>query len=281
MRLSTRSYPHPVLGNQDDIPHCAFQVNADQSFDHDNLYLSFDTDCSSQEIRRLISQGSAHYVVHIECSNTLYRRSWSFSEPRFSLSVSLDDICESVEVNVGICAAKDISDYAPDGVHEDYGDARFTIRPGDFLAITETHVIDVFPNFEALGRVSSIMEIRCSSHKGDAPMTVLFESPRIQIILSEKDFKQYALSKRNPDALGLLMCAIVLPVLIEAVKNTIALDEEDILDGKRWQKVLSTRIRALGQHAAEIEPFIVAQQILELPVKRALASAVKMLENMN
>jgi hypothetical protein len=281
MRLSTRSYPHPVVGNQDDVPGCGFQANLEHSFDRDNLYLSFDLSCSSHEIQRLIEHGAARYVVHIECSNTLFRKAYCFDVPTFTLSLTLDDVCESVEVNIAICASKKITDYAPDGLHEDYGDSRFTVAAGDFLAVTETHVIDVFPTFEALGRVGSIMQIHCSTEAGDAPMSVVFESPKIQIILSQRDFKQYALSKTNPEALGLLMCAIVLPVLIEAVKQVITLDEEDIVDGKRWQKVLSGRIKSMGKHSAEAEPFILAQEILELPVKRALAAAVKLLENMS
>lgn len=278
MRLNTRSYPHPVVGNQDDVPHCACQATAEHSSDRDQLYLSFKVDCSSQVINRLIQQDVAHYVVHVECSNTLFRRAWTFKEDTFMLAISLNDLCDSVEINVAICATRHVSDYSPDGMHEDYGDSTFEVGPGDFLAVTPTMALEVYPNFESLGRVGSIMEIHASSQSGDSPMSVVFESSKIQIILSQNDFRDYAISKANPDALGLLMCAIVLPVLIEATRHVLTMQEEDIVDGKRWQKVLYSRIKELGKHAASDDPFEISQVLLELPVKRALTSAVRILE---
>jgi len=278
MRLNIRSYPHPVVGNQDDVPRRACQVAVEDSKDRDQLYLSFKVDCSSQVINRLIQQDAAFYVVHVECSNTLFRRAWTFKEDTFKLAISLNDLCDSIEINVAICATRNVSDYAPDGMHDDYGDSTFEVGPGDFLAVTPTMVLEVYPNFESLGRIGSIMEIHASSQPGDAPMSVVFDAQKIQIILSQNDFRDYAISKANHDALGLLMCAIVLPVLIEAIRHVRAMQQEDIVDGKRWQKVLYNRIKGLGKQAASGDPFEISQALLEFPVKRALNSAVRILE---
>jgi hypothetical protein len=79
--------------------------------------------------------------------------------------------------------------------------------------------------------------------------------------------------------LGLLMCSLVVPILMEAIRQTTTSEEEYLEDAPRWQRILHARIKELGPDAMNREPFLLAQQLLELPVKRALASAVKILEN--
>ena len=38
--------------------------------------------CSSRTILQLVKNGSAAYVLHVECSNTFYRHAFEFSDAR-------------------------------------------------------------------------------------------------------------------------------------------------------------------------------------------------------
>ena len=79
MRLSRRAYPHPVVGNSDDVD-AAFQAPVEVIHDGMAYYLSVQVQTSSKTIKRLISEERAAYVLHVECSNTLYRKAYEFSE---------------------------------------------------------------------------------------------------------------------------------------------------------------------------------------------------------
>jgi len=74
MKLSQRSYPHPVVGNADDVQDAAYQATVEMTTDKENIYLDAKTLCSSSTLNKLIKSGGATFVVHVECSNTLYRR---------------------------------------------------------------------------------------------------------------------------------------------------------------------------------------------------------------
>jgi hypothetical protein len=78
MKLSTRSYPHPVVGNRDDVPGAAFQASVDLSTDRETVFLDVAIKCSSSTINKLIADGKANYALHVECSNTLFRRAYEF-----------------------------------------------------------------------------------------------------------------------------------------------------------------------------------------------------------
>ncbi|MBK9054967.1 MAG: hypothetical protein IPL78_29925 [Chloroflexi bacterium] len=41
MKLFERSYPHPVVGNRDDVPNAAFQATIEMSSDKQFIYLDF------------------------------------------------------------------------------------------------------------------------------------------------------------------------------------------------------------------------------------------------
>lgn len=280
MRLSRRSYPHPVVGNQDDVPRAAFQSSVEFSMDKDNLYIDVSAKCSSTTVMGMIDARKACYVLHVECGYTLFRKSWLFESGNFRHAVSLNDLCGTIEVNIAVCATQSITDYTMDGAHPDYENALFQIVPGDFLAIGDTLLQDIVPNYETLGKIGSIMEIHASTKDGDQPVEYLLGEEKIQIVLSQRDFAEYGQAKANPEMLGLLMCSVVVPVLMEAIRQIQpASDEQDNDESFRWKRILRARIDGLGEQAISREPFLLAQQLLELPVKRALASAVKILEN--
>jgi len=70
------------------------------------------------------------------------------------------------------------------------------------------------------------------------------------------------------------MTAIVLPVLIEAIHNL----KENADDDLRWVRALKRRMESLDLKTDD-EPLELAQKLLELPVRRTLASTRMVAEN--
>jgi hypothetical protein len=277
MKLSQRSYPHPVVGNRDDVPGAAFQAAVEMVSDKQNVYIDLTAKCSSSTINQLISEGAARHVLHVECSNTLFRRAYEFPETSKRISIPAENLNDAVEVNIFVRAMRDASGYSVDAAHSDYNGATFQIRQGDILAVGEGYVFHIESSFDALSRIGSIMQIEEATEEGDFPKRVDFNGEKILIILSKADFKDYKLLKAQEGVSAALTTTIVLPVLVEALhfwKSGEAGAEEDSL---RWMRALRSRISAL-ELEAESDNLILAQKLLELPLRRALVASRQLAE---
>jgi hypothetical protein len=274
MRLTNRSYPHPVVGNRDDVPDAAFQAALEMTSDKEAIYLEAVVNCSSKTINDLIKKKDANFVMHVECSNTLYRRVFEFHEGTYRAQIPADNLNDAVEVNVFARAARSISGYRVDAAHSDYGTVAFEVEKGDILAVGEGQVFYLDAPFDALSPIGSIMEIHEAQQDGDRPMQVEFAGPKILILLSKKDFAEYKLLKTMDGMSVALTTTIVLPVLIEAIHVVQAEGDDDL----RWVRALKRRLEDM-QLKLDDEALELAQKILELPVKRTFASARMLAEN--
>ena len=271
MRLSARSYPHPVLGNRDDVPGAAFQAALEMSTDKQSVYVSTEVACSCEVLNKLLADGRVTFVLHVECSNTLFRKAYEFREWQHRISIPADNLNDAVEVNVFVRATDCIQDYHIPEAHPDYADALFDIRRGDILAVGEGQVFHVESDFDSLSRIGSIMQITESLKDGDIPMEPTFDRDKIVIFLSKNDFFDYKVLKHHEGVRGPLTTTIVLPVLVEAL-HVLKEESEGMDDTRRWVRALARRIEDVGLNT-EMQPLLLAQRLLELPVKRALSSS--------
>ena len=271
MRLSTRSYPHPVLGNRDDVPNAAFQAAIEMSADRQSVYVTVEVACSCEVLNTLLAAGRAAFVLHLECSNTLFRVAYEFRSQQHRISIPTDSLNDAVEVNVFARATDRIPDYRIPEAHPDYADAVFDIRRGDILAVAEGQVFHVESDFDSLSRIGSIMQINESPKDGDIPMEPTFDGDKIVIFLSKNDFADYKVLKRHEGVRDPLTRTIVLPVLVDAL-HILREEGEGMDDPRRWVRSLERRIEHLGLNR-EMQPLLLAQRLLELPVKRALSSS--------
>lgn len=271
MKLSARSYPHPVLGNKDDVPNAGFQASLEMTTDKQSVYITAEIACSCATLNSLLANADAAFVLHVECSNTMFRRAYQFNETSHRISIPADCLNDAVEVNVFMSAINRIPAYRIPEAHSDYGAAVFDVRRGDVLALSEGQVFHIESSFDSLRRIGSIMQINESPKDGDLPMETSFEGDKIVIFLSKSDFADYKLLKLNESVSAPLTTTIVLPVLVEALH---ILNEEDggFDDNRRWVRALAQRIKSLNLQN-ETQPLVLAQRLLEMPVKRALSSS--------
>lgn len=273
MRLSNRSFPHPVVGNGDDVPDAHFQATFDFESDKSNFYVKVAVRCSSKTLLNAIKKGAACYTLHVECSNTLFRRSYDFDGESHRVAIPSTMIHDTVEVNAFIRAKQGNPKYSVDGANPDYDGMTFAVMPGDILAVGDSQTFDADHSVDPLRRVGALMVVEQSSKAGDLPMEADFgESTgddKIRILLCESDFKAYGEMKSVPHLTNHLTTTLVLPVLIEALH---LLDDPDDAPTNKWAKILRRRLESmsLGTSATVLEK---AQQVLGLPIRRALAAA--------
>lgn len=197
MKLKKRSFPHPVLGNEDDVLGAAFQAVFEVESDRDYFYLITTFQCSSATLIALIEAKKAAFVMHVECTNTVYRARLASVDCENRFAVSSGDLNGSVEVNFFICAQQDILGYQIEGAHSDYDDVSFQIRKGDILAKADGRVFDAAQDYDAVKKISTIMQIEEAPEEGDGPMRAIYEADRIRILLAKPDYRKYALLKQN------------------------------------------------------------------------------------
>ena len=276
MKLNYRSYPHPVVGNEDDVLDTAFQAVVEVQNDGAAYYLDVNVQTSSDTIKRLIKRGDAVYVLHVECSNTLYRRAFEFSEGAKTVVIPGGELNATVEVNVVARAKKDINRYRVNSSHPDYGRAAFAIGIGDILAVAEGFTFDADINFDSLRSVSSIMQIKARAEAADLPMSVELYDEKITVYLSKQDYKSYRLIRAHPNLSASVTSTLVLPALVEAL--TCVQNDRADYEEYRWCRCLIRRIEDLSL-SLELEPLELAQRLLELPIQRALVLARAMIES--
>jgi len=274
MRLSSRSFPHPVVGNVDDVPGAEFQATFDFSSDKTNFYLAATLICSSRTLQRMIKKKTACYTVHIECSNTLFRKIYDFDTETFRVPIPGTLVNDALEVNAFVRAKEPVEAYTVDGSHEDYAGVAFAIGPGDILAISDGQIFDANHEVDPLRRIGALIDIHQMENAGDHPMEAVFTEPdKIHIRLCEADFVAYREMKTVPHLTDHLTTTLVLPVLVEAIH---LLGEEDLQEFK-WAGLLQRRIDSLNLGTAA-DALRIAQALLNLPIRRALASAKTFLD---
>ena len=74
MDIRRRLYPYPVLSNTtDDYINSSFNMDLQPYKGLREICLSISLQLDNEEIRQLIVNGKAEYVIHIECPYTSYR----------------------------------------------------------------------------------------------------------------------------------------------------------------------------------------------------------------
>lgn len=276
MRLSSRSYPHPVVGNADDVPGVGFQAIIERNLRPPDCVLEVSINCGSPTLKKWIEKGSACYLVHVECGRTLYRKAFPSKEPRFQIPIPARDLNGIVELTSAIVATRAIRRYEVPGANGAYGGAVFAVEAGDILACGDPQDFEQRTR-DPLRRIGSIVAIVASDKPGEFPMKAMYASDKIVIVLSQTDHANYIALKGRPHLCSMIATALIVPVLIDAVYK-LRHDREGHAEYK-WAAVIGRRMEELGLDLETAEPLDVAQKLYGgMPVSRAFQSAQASME---
>lgn len=268
MKVKNISYPHPVLGNEDDV-RGSFGVKFFHKQERDKILLRAEFDLKNKTLASLIRNKKAFFSAETECSSTFYRKSFTSYEREISAEIEAPRLREQVSVKFFIRATEQMPSYAPEEYHEDYRGFAFEINKGDVLAVGGATSFIAEKEFDPLKpAVSSFMAIRQGSDpKG--PVVVDYGDPeKIIIKLSKVDWERYQNIKGRKWMAPVLHSSIVLPVLADAVRIVHNNDEEasETHWFKRLEKILTEKRLPMDM------PLDAAQRILSEPIARGLES---------
>ena len=261
MAASSISYPHPVLGNGDDISIGEISPIVSYEISDEAIHLNVDQLTSGHSyIDQMVQNGDALWHLRIQCSRTYMRENFSINDNSFEVRLQGEDYEGMVDVEISVVARKDIADYQPEGIHDDYEDEKFQLRAGEVIGIGPTFRFLVDKVYDPLkAPVSSLVRITEGEHK-DGPFTLTLDDDLIIVRLSKSDWHEYAgIRDRVPPVVH---SAIVLPALAEAIRKIY--EHTDSLWGGRLKDLLE------ASNIDEGAPLAAAQEILASPVTRTI-----------
>jgi hypothetical protein len=279
MKINNLSFPHPVLGIGDDVSG-NYSVECQVELGRETATLHIKQTLSNKTLEGLILDKKAVYNVEVHCRQSLYRKSFLFSQKEHKISIASFDLLNKVEVNFFINAACDITNYCIDGSNTDYNGYSFEIAKGDILAYGGSVNFPAEKDWQSFMAVTSFMDIR-EYPAEEGPVLYELTQEKVVIQLAKKDFEKYNSVRTAQYLYPIFHSSIAYPALLLALANMKRAEE---YGNSRWYLNLQWRLEnepELGRYDIDRVDDIpkIAQVILRNPIQRSLISMEKIRRN--
>lgn len=276
MEIKNRLFPYPVLCMEnDDYMDCEFNIIFNQIEELKDIVLQFEVELDNRELLELIRQGKAEYLVHIECSNTSFRKVVHNEGKSFEYRIPKTKVNKEVFLVGMIVAKQNIKGFYSSKFNEDY-DEPVDFEKGSILAYRNLPRIIVLKNYEELASDDAFFTIVCKNSGQDMeePVTFDLNGNKIKIYVDDSIYNEYVKFHTNPVMKPLMISMLVMPALayvIEEVRNN---GIENYVSCYWYQKIKkSCELQGkrfvddiIEGDATSIE---IAQEMLQLPVGKA------------
>lgn len=287
MNITKRLYTYPVLSeDKDDYSSSVYNVELKHRMNGiQNLLLEFDIFLDNEELRNLIHEGKAEYVIHIECSNTAFRTTLHSISEQNSIDIPVGRVYGKLEVVALIVLKCDIKTFTNSDWNEDYNEISFDLAKGSILGYKNLPTLDILKNYEELTSASSIFTVYKRLTTEEKPMDVNIDSSLVKIGLGVQEYEIYSRFCKKPQFQPILNSMIVFPALVyvfEELKQETGIESNQ---GKTWyislDKAYEKRgVNFIDEIKDETKTSIqLAQESMELPLGKALAMFTELFEN--
>lgn len=287
MNITNRLYTYPVLNeDRDDYIDCTFKVDINVKMKGVNsVVFDIEIKMNNDELEKMIGDGLAEYVIHIECSNTAFRKAFRGVTKKVSEEIEIGKLNGRVEIIAMIVAKKDIERFTNTKWNEDYMGLTFEIAKGSVLAYQNMPNFDIIKNYEELENSASIFKIQKLVTEKTMPMEVDLDSDYIGIRVAIKEYDIYSRLCDLESLQPILNAMIILPALVyifEALREEGAIGD---FEKRLWYISLS---KSYLKRGVNLEDEIInsdktsiqlAQEAMEYPLVSALSRLTDVIEN--
>ena len=277
MRIKGKLYPYPVLAPtfNNDYVDSDFNIEIISQLTPNEVVLNFVPILSNKGLKKLINEGKANFIVHIECALTSYREIIKISEEGLTYKIPADKIEGVVYLCPFIIATQDINGYVNEKFNEDYSNTAFDIEKGNILAVGQEASFFAEKENDDLSNVPSIFavtEVKDPERKG---IVIDNTGNKINIQLPEKEFTQFKIAMNNPATMSIIHSMIIIPALMkcfEDLKNP-ELFQQHI--DKRWARAIKKAVKKLGyefdrETILSLNSFEISQKIMDNTICRGI-----------
>lgn len=295
MQIKNRIFPYPILNRE-----AAFSNFVGKTFslnyefeENDNAYVlknaRFETDCDT--IKKLILDAKVKICCVIECSYTIFRKSFDLSFGPQDIVLKKKDFSDKVDVSMFAYASSDFV-YQPDEVDDDYKGISFEIEKFQILAADDGFNFKVKHEIAEDSLVKSMFTVIRDSNKekDDDMYYVDYHQNKITITLADNAYSRYELIKSVPDYKEVFFNLLLIPTLIEGLNMCYAeskttVDLEDVCDVYPWFKsILLGYSKLTGKELTkdeldDITPISLSQMLLRKPLGKSLSCLKKIMDD--
>ena len=250
-----RSYPHPVIRpGSDDFIDAVFKVEWEPPKELPNAKyeVAFTVINTCKEIRDLIAEGKATYMLRLVCTTTLHRQTFTFSEDVCTIQFTLSDFLNDVIITPMIVALEDIDNYSCEAFHPDYRGLEISVRIGDVLGISEPLQFDAPASPEIQENPESIIRFIKNSRANPPSIQVNDEWDYLYIELAPEMYEILAQIGDDTSTwegkAPIMMSMFAIPALVEVLGKWFTPNkiEDAEQDGRIWFKVIRDRFVKLN-----------------------------------
>lgn len=276
MNINNRLFSYPILtddGISNDYKSAIFDVASSYKVNVGGLSLSYHINLDCPELAKLVYDGMAEFVIHVECTETSYRQVYTARVQDVNISLPYTNIRGNIEQLAMIIVKQPITDFVCSDWSEDFEDISFNFDRGTILAYQNLATIHIEKKLEEFKDASSIF-IVCKAGKDDL-MDVILDEDKIVVKLSEKDYQTFGTYGNRRDLQSIFHAMIIFPALVYALEELSIDGASERYQDRLWYRVISNAYKKIGK-SLEIElndrsksPVQLAQELMELPVTKA------------
>lgn len=249
MQITYRQFPHPVL-SQFDNGYKTSKFNAILNTKNNEGYININIDfmLNCESIQRLISDDMAHYVIHLECKATRFRKVYRIQEAASTISIESNKVSGEIEVCILIAAKKDILGFTSEDFIDDFKGIKFDIEKGEILATDLDRIIEI-EKVGDLDKVPSIFSITYDESMGRKEFDWEPSGNRIIIKLSKDNFYRFQSISKHDNIKGVLAMGIIIPVLTELIMTFRSESEQEYYsmgEDEECYKIIEKRLINIG-----------------------------------
>ena len=274
-----RLYTYPVLAEgRDDYKTCKFSAKVNYFSDAtDNLVLDVDFSTNCAEIKNLIADGKAEYLLHTECQLTALRKNFTSAAEKLSCKIPVNSVKQNLECLALIVLTEDLKNFSCKDWSEDFDWLKFDLKKGNVLAYQNFQPLPFPDDPNILKNVASIFSIY-KRPVDDEPFEVDLSQNKIKIGLSKKDYLLYRRYSSSPDMQPILNAMIIFPALVYVFAELQAYEDFNPYGSTDWFLSLKAAYRRKKINMAEYidmeenTPIKLAQEVMNLPTTKTLES---------
>ena len=222
MRIGKKLFPYPTLNNSKNITcfkNCDFSLEYDDCDDEENLILkNAHIKVNDEVINKLLDESKLKATVIVECSSTIFRKSYDISRIPNDIIIPINNLREQVVISSFIYATENINFISPNFL-DDYDGYSFDIEKYDIIAIDDGFTTRIEYDEDKDKKVSSIFSIVKDETIENKVMKFEPTARKIIIHLPEEQFGCYENMKNNDNYQELFFSIMTIPALIYCLQN--------------------------------------------------------------